>query len=63
MLPRKENWCSRTTRFFCKEMKHLIKQMNRLFPKVKKLIMLATIRGKGDRFGIGAVPMRTEQAR
>jgi len=44
-------------------MKHLIKQMNRLFPKVKKLIMHATIRGKGDRFGIGAVPMRTEQAR
>jgi hypothetical protein len=63
LLPRKENWCNRTTRFFCKEMKHLIKQMNRLFPKVKKLIVHAKIQGKGDHFGIGAVPMRTEQAR
>jgi hypothetical protein len=49
--------------FLRKDMKHLIKQKNRLFPQVKKPIMHAEIRGKGDRFGMAAVPMRTEQAR
>jgi hypothetical protein len=44
-------------------MKHLIKQKIRLFPQIKKPIMHAEIRGKGDRFGIATEAMRTEQAR
>ncbi len=43
-----------------KDMEHLIKQKNRLFPQVKKSIMHAEIRGEGDHFSISAVSMRTE---
>ena len=46
--------------FLCKDMEHLIKQKNRLFPQVKKPIMHAEIRGEGDHFSISAVSMRTE---
>ena len=46
--------------FLRKDMEHLIKQKNRLFPQVKKPIMHAEIRGEGDRFSISAVSMRTE---
>ena len=46
--------------FLRKDMEHLIKQKNRLFPRVKKPIMHAEIRGEGDRFSISAVAMGTE---
>ena len=46
--------------FLRKDMEHLIKQKNRLFPQVKKPIMHAEIRGEGDHFSISAVSMRTE---
>ena len=46
--------------FLRKDMEHLIKQKNRLFPQVKKPIMHAEIRDDGDRFSIAAVSMRTE---
>ena len=46
--------------FLPKDMEHLIKQKNRLFPQVKKPIMHAEIRGEGDRFSISVVSMRTE---
>ena len=46
--------------FLRKDMEHLIKQKNRLFPQVKKPIMRAEIRDDGDRFSIAAVSMRTE---
>ena len=44
-------------------MKHFIKQLNRLIPQVRKLIMQAEIRDNGDRFSITAVSIRTESAR
>ena len=46
--------------FLRKDMEHLIKQKNRLFPQVKKPILHAEIRGEGDRFSISAVSMRTQ---
>ncbi len=49
--------------FLRKDMEHLIKQKNRLFPQVKKPIMHAEIRGEGDHFSISAVSKRTESAR
>jgi len=49
--------------FLRKDMEHLIKQKNRLFPQVKKPIMHAEIQHSGDSFSIAAFSMRTEQAR
>ena len=46
--------------FLRKDMDHLIKQKNRLFPQVKKPIMDAEIQQNGDSFSIAAVTMRTE---
>ena len=46
--------------FLRKDMKHLIKQKNPLFPQVKKRILHAETRGEGDRFSISAVSLRTE---
>jgi hypothetical protein len=46
--------------FLRKDMEHLIKQKNRLFPQVKKPIVDAEIRDDGDRYSIAAVFMRTE---
>jgi hypothetical protein len=47
-------------KFLRKDMEHLIKQKNRLFPQVKKPIMHAEIRESGENFSIAAVSMRTE---
>ncbi len=47
-------------RFLRKDMEHLIKQKNRLFPQIKKPIVDAEIRDDGDRYSISAVSMRTE---
>ncbi len=51
------------TNLLRKDMEHLIKQKNRLFPQVKKPIMHAQSRDDSDRFSITAVSMRTESAR
>ncbi len=48
------------TSFLRKDMEHLIKQKNRLFPQVKKPIVDAEIRDDGDRYSISAVSMRNE---
>ena len=58
---REQNPGVQDAKFLRKDMEHLIKQKNRLFPQVKKPIMHAEIRGEGDRFSIAAVSMRTEQ--
>jgi len=55
-----QNPGAQDSRFLRKDMEHLIKQKNRLFPQVKKPIMHAEIRGEGGRFSISAVSMRTE---
>jgi hypothetical protein len=46
--------------FLRKDMEHLIKQENRLFPQVKRPIVDAQIRDDGARYSISAVSMRTE---
>ena len=46
--------------FLRKDMEHLIKKKNRLFPQIKKPIVDAEIRDDGDRYSIAAVSMRTE---
>ena len=57
---RAQNPGAQDASFLRKDMEHLIKQKNRLFPQVKKPIMRAEIRDDGDRFSIAAVSMRTE---
>ena len=46
--------------FLRKDMEHLIKQKNRLFPRIKKPIVDAEIRDDGDRYSITAVSLRNE---
>ncbi len=50
----------RDASFLRKDMEHLIKQKNRLFPQVKKPTVHAEIQQNGERFIIAAVSMRTE---
>ena len=57
---RAENPRVQDASFLHKDMEHLIKQKNRLFPQIKKPIVDAKIRDDGDRYSITAVSMRTE---